>query len=321
MSRPLRIEYEGAFYHITSRGNEKGDIFIDDYDKDKFLHYIGVVHKRYSIIIYVYALMGNHYHMLMETPKANLSRAMRDLNGDYTTYFNRRHKRAGHLFQGRYGAILVEKEGYLLELSRYIHLNPVRAGWVKSPEDYKYTSMSYYLGRKRPPNWLDANWILEYFKSNSREATEAYREFVLDGIGGCKDPLENTYAQSILGTEKFVEWAKKKVLENGVISDEHTQSKRLRYGLEVGEIADAVIKFYNIDKDALVRKGKRANVPRNVFIYLVRKYADVSIMKVIQDWLPNIRRSAVSKIVSQVENEKEDWRLKEDIEKLERILL
>lgn len=136
MARPLRIEFEGAVYHITARGNERKKIYLSKSDYEKFLKYLGDTKKKYNIVIHCYVLMSNHYHLIIETPEANLSRAMHYINGSYTTYFNIKRKRSGHLFQGRFKSILVDKDNYLLELSRYIHLNPVRAGIVEKPEDY-----------------------------------------------------------------------------------------------------------------------------------------------------------------------------------------
>lgn len=138
MGRPLRIEYPGAFYHVTSRGNEKKEVFKSQKDREKFLSYLESATERYGAAIHVYCLMSNHYHLLVETPEGNLSQIMRHINGAYTNYFNTKRQRAGHLFQGRYKAILVEKDAYSLELSRYIHLNPVRAGMVQLPEDYRW---------------------------------------------------------------------------------------------------------------------------------------------------------------------------------------
>jgi REP element-mobilizing transposase RayT len=137
MARPLRIEYAGAFYHITSRGNERKEIFKDEQDFVKFLTYLESSVQRYKAVIHVYCLMSNHYHLLLETPLGNLSQIMRHINGAYTTHFNAKRQRAGHLFQGRYKAILVEADEYAGELSRYIHLNPVRAGVVRRPEEYR----------------------------------------------------------------------------------------------------------------------------------------------------------------------------------------
>jgi REP element-mobilizing transposase RayT len=140
MSRPLRIEYPGATYHITARGNERADIFRDNNDRQKLLEQLQIALQRYAIVIHAYVLMGNHYHLLLETPEGNMSQAMHFINGNYTGYFNHRHRRVGHLFQGRYKGLLVEKESYLLSLSRYIHLNPVRAGIVEYPEEYHWSN-------------------------------------------------------------------------------------------------------------------------------------------------------------------------------------
>ena len=136
MARPLRIEYPGALYHVTSRGNEQKDVFKSRRDREQFLSYLESAAERYGAVIHVWCLMSNHYHLLLETPKGNLSQIMRHINGAYTTYFNVKRKRAGHLFQGRYKAILVDADAYVAELSRYIHLNPVRAGMVKKAEEY-----------------------------------------------------------------------------------------------------------------------------------------------------------------------------------------
>ncbi len=154
MARAARIEYEGAFYHVMNRGNRREDIFLDDRDRQKFHEIPGNIENRYGIIIYVFVLMSNHYHILLETPLANLSRAIQRLNADYALYFSRRHKRPGHIFQGRYKAMLVEKDAYLLEPGRYIHLNPFRVGITKASEKYRWspltqTSQNGYLSSQK----------------------------------------------------------------------------------------------------------------------------------------------------------------------------
>src|SRR4030066_1532561 len=150
MARPLRIEFPGAYYHITSRGNERKAIFKNMGDRESFLSYLKLAYLRYGVVIHVFCLMNNHYHLLLETPKGNLSQIMRYINGAYSIYFNVKHKRTGHLFQGRYKAILVDADEYAGELSRYIHLNPVRAGIVSKPEQYLWSSYQYYVGKKKP---------------------------------------------------------------------------------------------------------------------------------------------------------------------------
>jgi putative transposase len=140
MARPLRIQFPGAFYHVTSRGNERKAIFRNDRDRQKFLSYLESAHESYGARVHVYCLMENHYHLLLETPRGNLSQILHHVNGAYTTYYNVKRRRSGHLFQGRYRALLVEKESYCQELSRYIHLNPVRAALVEEPEDLGRTA-------------------------------------------------------------------------------------------------------------------------------------------------------------------------------------
>ncbi|MDA3902779.1 MAG: transposase, partial [Desulfuromusa sp.] len=146
MSRQLRIVYPGAYYHVTSRGNERKDVFKSQRDREKFLEYLTSATERYGAVVHAFCLMSNHYHLLLETPEGNLSQIMRHINGAYTTYFNMKRKRSGHLFQGRFKAILIEADEYLTELSRYIHLNPVRAGIVEKPEQYKWSSYMCYTG-------------------------------------------------------------------------------------------------------------------------------------------------------------------------------
>ena len=163
MGRPLRIEYSGAHYHVTSRGNEQKDVFKSQKDRERFLSYLESAVLRYGAVIHAYCLMSNHYHLLVETPSGNLSQIMKHINGAYTNYFNVKRKRAGHLFQGRYKAILIEADEYAKELSRYIHLNPVRVGMVSRPEDYQWSSYRDYIGQRKTPDWLKREFIIGYF--------------------------------------------------------------------------------------------------------------------------------------------------------------
>lgn len=321
MARPLRIEYENAFYHITVRGNERRDIFTDKRDQEKFFFYLSVLHKRYRIIIYCYVLMNNHYHLLIETPEPNLSRVMRDLNGHYTIYFNKIHKRYGHLLQGRYKAILVDKDNYLLELSRYIHLNPVRAGILPQPEKYRYSSMPYYTGKKRPPEWLNVKFVLEQFGSTQKAQQYAYKRFVYEGISGSTNPIEDTYANSILGSEEFIEKITSEFLREKDISDQVPESKKLRYGKSLDEIAMAVMNHYDIDKRALTKRKAKFNKGRKVFVYLARRYSDNKLSR-ISGFLDNsVTPVAISKIFSRTEEEMAKQKdLRKDIEKIKKIL-
>ena len=204
MARALRIEYSDAVYHVTSRGNARNRIFADDQDRENFLAVLGVVVKRYNWLCHAYCLMDNHYHLMIETPDANLSRGMRQLNGVYTQKYNWRHSKTGHIFQGRYKSILVEKENYLLELCRYLVLNPVRANMVEKPEEWKWSSYGATAGIKSVPDYLMVDWILGLFSSKKGEAQKRYRQFVREGIHKGA-PWEELQAQVLLGKEGFID--------------------------------------------------------------------------------------------------------------------
>lgn len=204
MARPLRIEFPGAVYHVTSRGNEKRSIFLADEDRKSFLSLLGEVNARYHWVCHAYCLMDNHYHLLVETPEGNLSIGMRQLNGVYTQAFNRRHGRVGHLFQGRFKAILIEKDSHLLEACRYVVLNPVRGAVVEHPEQWRWSSYLATGGRRRPHPCLSTGWILRQFGEVKEAAEKEYRRFVREGMS--RESLwKEVRAQSILGTDRFVE--------------------------------------------------------------------------------------------------------------------
>jgi len=203
MSRPLRIEYAEAVYHVTSRGNARRSIFKDDKDRWMLLDILEEVNDRYHWFCHAYCLMNNHYHLVIETPEGNLSKGMRQLNGIYTMRFNRRHGSVGHIFQGRYKAILVQKESHLLEVCRYVVLNPLRAKAVEVPERWRWSSYRATAGIERAHPCLTIDWILGQFGSKRRTAHKRYRAFVMDGIRGHRI-WDGVKGQSILGDEDFV---------------------------------------------------------------------------------------------------------------------
>jgi putative transposase len=204
MARPLRIEYAGALYHLTSRGNARAAIYLDDADRRIFLRFLGSTVSRFKWRLYAYCLMGNHYHLLAETPLPNLSKGMRHLNGCYTQAFNRRHSRVGHVLQGRFDAKLVERETYLLELGRYIALNPVRAGIVKGPDQWPWSSFRATAGLDGVPPWLATAAVLSMFGDDAGAAMRRYAEFVNLGIGA-PSPWNGLIGQVLLGSKDFVE--------------------------------------------------------------------------------------------------------------------
>lgn len=204
MARTLRLEYPGAVYHVTSRGNARCKIYRDEEDREIFLATLAWVVERFGWFCHAYCLMDNHYHLLIETPEANLSRGMRQINGVYTQRFNRRHHKVGHLFQGRYKAILVERDSYLLELARYIVLNPVRAKMVKAPETYPWSSYRSTMGLEPNPPGLTTDWVLGQFAKTKPVARKRYAEFVHAGIGKVS-PWKELKGQVLLGGESFVQ--------------------------------------------------------------------------------------------------------------------
>jgi len=203
MARPLRLEYENAVYHITSRGNVRASIFLDKDDRARFLDTLADVVDRYGWICHAYCLMTNHYHLLIETPNADLSHGMQLLNGVYTQWFNRRHDRVGHLLQGRFKAILVEKESYLLELVRYVVLNPVRAKMVRSVRDWPWSSYRATAGQTEVPEFLAVDWVLSQFDSDRERAVRAYRRFIRQGRG--INVWDELRAGALLGSDGFVD--------------------------------------------------------------------------------------------------------------------
>ncbi|MDD4903468.1 MAG: transposase [Candidatus Bipolaricaulis sp.] len=203
MARPLRIAYEGAVYHVTSRGNARQDIFLVDSDRKAFVDLLGDTVNRFTWICHAYCLMTNHYHLLVETPEANLSHGMRHLNSVYTQAFNRRHMRCGHVLQGRFKAIVVEKDAYLLELVRYVVLNPVRAEAVRSARDWPWSSYRATAGMEQAPGFLTTSWILRQFHRTPERAMKLYRDFVKQGRE--VEAWSDLRGGILLGTDGFVD--------------------------------------------------------------------------------------------------------------------
>lgn len=203
MSRPLRLEFAGALYHITSRGNGRKAIYLEETDFELFLELLNDVCEQYNWVIHAYCLMDNHYHLLVETPDGNLSKGMRQLNGVFTQSMNRKHRRVGHLFQGRYKAILVDKDAYLLELCRYIVLNPVRAKMVDTPDEWPWSSWFAMVGKIESPSWLATDALLALFAKKRSEAITEYIYFVEQGVN--KTIWDDLQHQVFLGDDAFVE--------------------------------------------------------------------------------------------------------------------
>lgn len=266
MARPLRIEYPGAWYHFTCRGNARSCIFNDKHDRKEFLKILRSSLEKYSVKLHGYVLMNNHFHFLLHTPFGNLTRFAQRFNTTYTVYYNRRHKRVGHLYQGRYKAILVQKESYLLELIRYLHLNPVKIQKIKKSgisiqlenlRNYIWSShLGYGLLRHRH-GFVCYNNVLEDFGGDNSKGRRRYREFVEEGLlKGVPSPFEEIKGQVVLGDSKFVDWLYEKVMK-GKKPDpiEQSASKELVKETKLGQIEKVVCEVFKIDKELLKRRS------------------------------------------------------------------
>ncbi len=259
-----------------SRGNERGKIFYDTADRLKFLSLLKDYHERYGILIHSFVLMNNHYHLIIETPKANLLKVMHGINGVYTVYYNRRHARIGHLFQGRYKAIVVDKDAYLMELSRYVHLNPVRAGITEKPEKYTWSSYPTYIGEKTGYEWIECAWILKQFGNNTTAARKKYRRYVEEAIvRGVENPMKAIFGQIVLGGEQFIEQIKNMV-KGKHLSGEIVERTRMLKQVLPGEIIRMVAERYGVNENSICARDLRGNLPRRAAMYLVYKYTHLS---------------------------------------------
>ncbi|WP_447971420.1 REP-associated tyrosine transposase [Nitrospira sp. M1] len=215
MARQLRLEYAGALYHVTARGNAQEDIYLDQQDRRCFLDILGREVSQQGWRCYAYCLMENHYHLLLETPEGNLSRGMRRLNSLYTQTFNRRHQQGGPVLQGRFKSILVEKDVYLQELCRYIVLNPVRAGIVRKVHEWKWSSYRLTAGLEKAPSWINVDGVHRLFHRSMSEGRRRYQQFVRDGVNE-PSPWEHVRGQIFLGTEPFLSTMAKLVKRQSV---------------------------------------------------------------------------------------------------------
>jgi len=246
MARALRIERSGATYHITSRGNRRQQIFDDDQDRERFLAFLGEASARYGFLISTYVLMTNHFHLVLKTTEANLSRGMKWLNGSYAAWYNRRHGKVGHLFGERFKGIHVQTEEYMRRLARYVILNPVRAGMVDAPQEYRWSSYRATAGLEAAPEWLATGELSPYFGDTS-SWQESYVSFVAEGIGN-PDPIWNGLRRRVfLGTEEWLRKMRQKVTINWSQKDiPHDQRAATRASM--GAILGAVAKTLDMTR-------------------------------------------------------------------------
>ncbi len=292
VARPLRIEYEGAIFHVTARGNERQKIFFSQRDYEKFKEYLAAAVEKYGVIIRGYVLMTNHYHLLIETPEKNLSKVMHYINGSYTTYGNIKRKRSGHLFQGRFKSIVVERDSYLLELSRYLHLNPVRAKIVEKPEDYPYSSYNAYT-TMNSDSLVDTTTILAMLESNPDAAKTKYKSFVESALGGeIESPFKKVYGGIILGGSDFIKEVLRKIEAIRLTKADISNRRILRAKLLPEEIVSALCSHYGLTLKSVINR-ERNDIKRRC-LYLLKKHTSAT-NREIGDLLAGMGTAAVAK--------------------------
>ena len=298
MSRPLRIEYPGAWYHVMNRGRRRENIFASPKDYEMFIGILQEASEMWNLQVAAYCLMANHYHLLLNTPDGNISRCLRHINGVYTQRYNRRHRKDGQLFRGRYKAVLVDGDSYLLEVLRYIHTNPLKAGLVTHLDDFRWSSHKGYTSRAKKWDWLYKEFLLTLFSEKSRQAKKTYMEFVLQ-----KEPeaIAKFYSKknlsSILGDDDFKEWIKEK-FQDVRLHREIPESNILAPDPE--KIMELVSRRFTIKKESLTKSRRGTeNVPRDIAVYLVRRYSKETLAE-IGRYFNITNYSTVSSIIERV---------------------
>jgi REP-associated tyrosine transposase len=277
MSRPLRIQFSGAVYHVMNRGAARQPTFTDDRDCQVFLDTVAEASRFWGVEVFAYCLMGNHYHLCLRTPRGNLSRVMRHIDGLYTQRFNRRHGRDGALFRGRYRALVVDAGEYLAAVVRYIHLNAVKAGLARMPEEYRWASHGYYYRGKGEPLWLNTAEVLEQIGGR-----ETFHEFVLSGN---EESLERYYAAGrqvpILGSAEFIE----RLRRPGMVGRDHARYERRAVVAGPERVVSEVMRWYGLARDRiLVGQRGRENEARKVAMYVVKRCCDRTLPEVAKDF-------------------------------------
>jgi putative transposase len=267
MARKPRIEFEGALYHVITRGNQRQEIFRGAEDYERYLRILGDYKSRYDYALYCYVLMGNHVHLLIETKEVVLSKILQGINQSYTMYFNRKYTMVGHLFQGRYKAILCDRDSYLLSLVKYIHENPIRAGVAKTIEAYPWSSHGAYVGQTKAKGIVDTGLVLRTFSEDKRKARSAYLEYVRGEGRLTREEVYATVDQRVLGDEKFVEVVKERTGRREVRG-------RRKHGYRLLEIARATEQVCGMSLEQLRKKGRGEDLGlgRRVLSIVAKEY-------------------------------------------------
>ena len=299
MSRPLRIQYPGAYYHITCRGNAKRPIFLDDTDRVKFLNFLSESIDIYEINLFAYILMINHFHLLIQTTKANLSEYMRRFNIIYTGWFNHRHHHCGHLYQGRYCAFLIDVDSYLLEVSRYVHLNNYRKKKTKANDfdklwnsiyEYQWSSLPGYINKKYSLDFIDYNMILEMIGGRSY-----YKNFIIEGMKhNLLDPFVNLKHGLFLGNDDFVAKVRRESLDNGSICEQPSYQSLVKKTIDPYTVIDIVALIMNISREKIVNRWGNS-VARGIASELLYRFGDLR-QQTIGEIMGGVSYSAISQL-------------------------
>ena len=285
MARPLRIQYPGAYYHVTCRGNERKNIFLDVQDQEVFLEKLSLSLDIYNVSLLAYVCMPNHFHLLVTTPEGNLSEFMRHFNISYTTAFNRRHHRVGHLYQGRYKAFLIDADDYLLEVSRYIHLNPVRnESFSERPVEEKWnilikketSSLLGYFSLSKRRDFVDYKTVLSYMGGDNRKGRQSYRQFIKWGIEeDLESPLELGKGSGIVGEDDFIQWIKEEFLSKEVSKREQPALRELGKEFKPEVLIDHFTDLIGKSKEEICQRGKKS-LERTILIEFLYRFCRIT---------------------------------------------
>lgn len=285
MARPLRIQFENAYYHVTCRGNARQEIFRDDEDRESFLKLLGRSIKTYHTGILAYVMMVNHFHLMVKTPRGNLQEFMRHFNISYTSYFNRRWKRSGHLYQGRYKSFLIDADHYLQEVSRYIHLNPVRVRDMDnlSAEEkrmyllkYAWSSYPGYLARRKQRDFLQSGEILEFFGGDQAGRRKSYEQFVMEGmVGDLTSPLVKGKGHGIIGELDFIQVIRDRFLKRSVRHREMPAIRKVVGRIEPERLLGVASIVTGTRREDLLEKGKRS-LERALLMEILYRYGGMN---------------------------------------------
>ncbi|MCD6453728.1 MAG: transposase [Candidatus Aminicenantes bacterium] len=317
MARPLRIEFEDATYHIIARGHRRESIFLEDRDRYKFLEKLAETHKKYGIKIHCYALMPNHYHIVLTTPFANLSKAIHYLNSSYTNWFRTKYTLVGSILQGRYKSLLVDTDSYLLALSAYVHLNPLKAGLVDELKNFKWTSYRVYLGLEPPAPFMDIEKVMGYLSSKKKNKHREYELFVKNQWEKYKEKNERLFEQgTVVGDESFLERTLKKI-KTLKKDREIPESKKLSL-IDLEKVEKAIVEELKIEREELYAKRK-GNVWRKLFIFLLKEFTPLKLREIGKRM--GMDYTAVSQSAKRFQKElKKDKGLQEVVERVRRRL-